>query len=220
MDAQIGRQTFHIWGLNSKARYKVHICLPIIATNDAHSLDWSKNRFKQECVPAGSLLAFTAKYAVPNNQWTWLCQALLEVSVTTIALWICVCVDDWAAELAVKASNGIPTVGRTYIDLSRGGVEVGDSGSQHGQRGQGGEWVLSEHPPSPTRGAPSDHAPLVLLGTMTRYPPPVIRHPLSDQAPTPHPPPASDQTSPLPRPRDQIPALTRHAHWWGTYPTP
>ena len=51
------------------------------------------------------LLAFTAKYAVPNNQWTWLCQALLEVSMTTIALWICVCADDWAAELAVKASN-------------------------------------------------------------------------------------------------------------------
>ena len=23
----------------------------------------------------------------------------------TIALWICVCADDWAAELAVKASN-------------------------------------------------------------------------------------------------------------------
>ena len=52
-----------------------------------------------------TLLAFTAKYAVPNNQWTWLCQALLEVSMTTIALWICVCADDWAAELAVKASN-------------------------------------------------------------------------------------------------------------------
>ena len=25
--------------------------------------------------------------------------------MTTIALWICVCADDWAAELAVKASN-------------------------------------------------------------------------------------------------------------------
>ena len=54
-----------------------------------------------------TLLAFTAKYGVPNNQWTWLCQALLEVSMTTIALWICVCADDWAAELAVKASNVI-----------------------------------------------------------------------------------------------------------------
>ena len=51
------------------------------------------------------LLAFTAKNAVPNNQWTWLCQALLEVSMTIIVLWICVCADDWAAELAVKASN-------------------------------------------------------------------------------------------------------------------
>ena len=52
-----------------------------------------------------SLLAFTAKCGVPTNQWTWLCQALLEVSMTTIALWICVCADDWAAESAVKASN-------------------------------------------------------------------------------------------------------------------
>ena len=52
-----------------------------------------------------TLLAFTAKYGVSTNQWTWLCQALLEVSMTTIALWICVCADDWAAELAVKASN-------------------------------------------------------------------------------------------------------------------
>ena len=52
-----------------------------------------------------SLLAFTAKCGVPTNQWTWLCQALLEVSMTTIALWICVCADDWAVELAVKASN-------------------------------------------------------------------------------------------------------------------
>ena len=25
--------------------------------------------------------------------------------MTTIALWICVCADDWAAELTVKASN-------------------------------------------------------------------------------------------------------------------
>ena len=55
-----------------------------------------------------SLLAFTAKYGVSTNQWTWLCQALLEVSMTTITLWICVCADDWAAELAVKASNVKP----------------------------------------------------------------------------------------------------------------
>ena len=26
--------------------------------------------------------------------------------MTTIALWICVCTDDWAAESAIKASNG------------------------------------------------------------------------------------------------------------------
>ena len=38
-----------------------------------------------------ALLAFIAKYGVPTNQWTWLCQALLEVSMTTIALWMCLC---------------------------------------------------------------------------------------------------------------------------------
>ena len=27
--------------------------------------------------------------------------------MTTIALWICVCADDWAAESAIKASNDI-----------------------------------------------------------------------------------------------------------------
>ena len=27
--------------------------------------------------------------------------------MTTIVLWICVCADDWAAELAVKASNDL-----------------------------------------------------------------------------------------------------------------
>ena len=52
-----------------------------------------------------SLLAFTAKYGIPTNQWTWLYEALLEVSVTKIVLWIYVYVDDWTAKSAVKASN-------------------------------------------------------------------------------------------------------------------
>ena len=52
-----------------------------------------------------SLLAFIAKYGVPTNQWTWLCQALLDVSMNTIALWMHVCIDDWSAESAIKASN-------------------------------------------------------------------------------------------------------------------
>ena len=50
-----------------------------------------------------ALLAFIAKYGVPTNQWTW----LLEVLMTTIALWVCVCADDWAAESAIKASNQV-----------------------------------------------------------------------------------------------------------------
>ena len=61
-----------------------------------------------------ALLAFIAKYGVSTNQWTWLCQALLEVSMTTIVLWICVCADDWAAELAVKASNVLDIWKRTF----------------------------------------------------------------------------------------------------------
>ena len=38
----------------------------------------------------------------PTNE---LYEALLEVSVTKIALWICVCADDWAPESTIKASN-------------------------------------------------------------------------------------------------------------------
>ena len=53
----------------------------------------------------GSLLAFIDKYGVLTNQWTWLYEALLEVSMTKIALWIRVYADDWAAESAIKASN-------------------------------------------------------------------------------------------------------------------
>ena len=53
-----------------------------------------------------TLLAFIDKYGVPTNQWTWLYEALLEVSMAKIALWIPVCADDWADESAIKASNG------------------------------------------------------------------------------------------------------------------
>ena len=52
-----------------------------------------------------TLLAFIDKYCVLTNQWTWLYEALLEVSMTKIALWIRVCGDDWAAESAIKASD-------------------------------------------------------------------------------------------------------------------
>ena len=75
------------------------------ASSITRSYNFIKYYFLKFILTNISLLAFTAKYGVPTNQWTWLCQALLEVSMTTIALWICVCADDWAAELAVKASN-------------------------------------------------------------------------------------------------------------------
>ena len=41
-------------------------------------------------------LSFIDKYGVLTNQWTWLYEALLEVPMTKIALWIRVCADDWA----------------------------------------------------------------------------------------------------------------------------
>ena len=53
-----------------------------------------------------SLLAFIDKYGVLTNQWTWFYEALLEVPMTEIAMWIRVCADDWAAESAIKASDG------------------------------------------------------------------------------------------------------------------
>ena len=43
--------------------------------------------------------------SVLTNQWTWLYEALLEVSMTKIQLWIRVCADNWAAKSAIKASN-------------------------------------------------------------------------------------------------------------------
>ena len=70
--------------------------------------------------PFCPLLAFTAKCGVPANQWTWLCQVLLEVSMTTIALWICVCADDWAAELAVNASNAFYSQGVLPLPSTHG----------------------------------------------------------------------------------------------------
>ena len=54
-----------------------------------------------------SLLAFIEKNSVPTNQWTWLYQALLKVSITKITLWICVYADDWADQSVIKASNGV-----------------------------------------------------------------------------------------------------------------
>ena len=44
-----------------------------------------------------SLLAFIDKYGVLINQWPWLYEALSEVSVSIIALWINVYAHDWTA---------------------------------------------------------------------------------------------------------------------------
>ena len=52
-----------------------------------------------------ALLATIDKYGILINQWAWLYQALLEVSLNIIALWISIDVDYWTAEMAVIASN-------------------------------------------------------------------------------------------------------------------
>ena len=54
---------------------------------------------------SGTLLAFIDKYGIQTNQWTWLSEALLEVSMTKKVLWIRVCADDWPAKSAIIASN-------------------------------------------------------------------------------------------------------------------
>ena len=45
------------------------------------------------------------KHGVPIGQWALLYQALLAVSMNTIALRMCVCVDDWTSQRAIIASN-------------------------------------------------------------------------------------------------------------------
>ena len=51
------------------------------------------------------LLAIIDKYSAPFNQWTWLYQELLEVSVNIIAFWTNVCAHDWTAKRTIIAST-------------------------------------------------------------------------------------------------------------------
>ena len=61
-----------------------------------------------------SLLAIVDKYGVTISQWTCLYQALLEVSMNTITLWISVRADDRTAELSAIASNAAHLSGTKY----------------------------------------------------------------------------------------------------------
>ena len=72
-----------------------------------------------------SLLAFIDKYGILTNQWTWLYEVLLEVSMTKIALWIRVCADDWAAESAIKTSNDACIFNNPIIVMLQGCVGHG-----------------------------------------------------------------------------------------------
>ena len=59
----------------------------------------------QGYIDVNLLLAIADKYGVPISQWAWLCQALLEVTMNKITLWINVCADNWRAEMSTIASN-------------------------------------------------------------------------------------------------------------------
>ena len=52
-----------------------------------------------------ALLAIVAKYDVPIREWAFLHQALIQLSMKKLALWISVCADDWTAEWAIIASK-------------------------------------------------------------------------------------------------------------------
>ena len=52
-----------------------------------------------------SLLEIIDKYGVLISQWIWLYQALLEVSMNKIALWLNFSADDWTAKRTTIASN-------------------------------------------------------------------------------------------------------------------
>ena len=56
------------------------------------------------------LLAIIDNYGLVISQWTWLYQALLEMSMNKIALWITVHAGDWTAERAIIASNELSNV--------------------------------------------------------------------------------------------------------------
>ena len=70
-----------------------------IRTASTHFTNQDRNNIPS---PQGTtLLALIDKY----DLWTWLYEALLEVSITKITVWVRVCADDCAAESAIKASN-------------------------------------------------------------------------------------------------------------------
>ena len=66
-------------------------------------------------IRAVTLLAIIVKHGVLISEWGGLYFALLEVSLSKIALWKNVCVDDWTDELAVIASNEVR--GKTFSSM-------------------------------------------------------------------------------------------------------
>ena len=55
----------------------------------------------------GDPIPLSWKYGVPISQWAWLYQALLEVSMNKLELWINVCADDWITERMIITSNAL-----------------------------------------------------------------------------------------------------------------
>ena len=65
----------------------------------------TQNGDQEHWTSVKTLLAIIDKYVVPIRQCAWLYQALSEVSVNKIALWINVCTDDWTAKRVIIAIN-------------------------------------------------------------------------------------------------------------------
>ena len=88
----------------------------------------SRNSYLTQSI-FGALLAIIDKYGVQISQWAWLCQALFEVSMNKIALWINVSVDDWSAERAMIGSNVL--FSRQISDTVRLFSKIGSNKSYH-----------------------------------------------------------------------------------------
>ena len=85
-----------------------HSCFPYFSFFlDSFDIEIRKNIFGQSPKYLKSPITsnIIEKYGVLISQWAWLYQALLEVSMNKITLWINVCADDWTTKGPVIASN-------------------------------------------------------------------------------------------------------------------
>ena len=98
-DVNIGTKTFK---LSMELICQIHFCLWL---QTILKLGFLVEDTKKKKPLHKKLFELTSKYGVPINQWAWLYQALLEVSMNKIALWINACADDWIVERTIIVSN-------------------------------------------------------------------------------------------------------------------